>query len=1074
MGTSPPPPVTGVALRQGLGNQDGVNVLQLAGVKVFLRLCFTDPEGTKRFFPRELPVRVQFSGGGTARTSNCTLGDNGRLTFLARGAAAEAWREFTLLFPANGANPRYCVYEVRGASPSPPGSPPAVPRIADALPNTQERLFRMPPDFAAGPWGLAHSDWAAGTGANAFPGHATFTANTGIVRHNQDPPLDIGTVDVPVELILNPHWKYFRFEFFDRYWGPAPLNPSPPRASHGARISIPPVLVEGFRGHPNATDADPVDAASNWTLDDGANRLLQCLPWIVRKEHGGAALPAQTGANTGLRFKTPANSYVFSSSDTAREIIQVPPGSPPNARLDPGIERLKHYRLPEMWKSRMYFAQTATSPPTTGAFFQTLNAGQLNAADNRGTPIIFCLDDIVLTDAARAPIALAAQDRVAVYHHRFSPGAGLSNEGLYSANGNAHTAGNAEETHGFPYSDVEILEPTGGSRCYLHDYPDWTRLVISQGNLFDAFDERMPDVNNRVVGARAAIRWVDATSTGIGVAAGNALSPRPALTNQPFFHVQPFYEQQFISSSDNPQPGAIQHIEWNNAYPGALGGAALSPPPPAGAARSTIGRFDIVHLRCSDHDGVNEVASLLLYHRVNIEWAGSPMAASPAADQRNWVRRFIEHIMERWNSPDPNGCNPARALIVPRPVSPPGPTTPRTQVITLLQYLTTARSHFFTRPVPAAGGSWMAGGNGTGRLRVNAIDHDAANRGLASAHEYGHCVSLPDDYRPGMTWSRAYRWNDVPGNPYDTDDDWQAQALMKYNWLIRSRYFWFVAEWLRTLPGLGNLELQIEHGADGPYWLPHYQHAGFPGRNYLYWPVSFNLRQGVTYDAFLFMMGADLFSTAVLPGRLPGGASPPPPPASPRIDGTLMVLLRMWIDMTAVPGSSANIHQRLYNLVVPLITPLNNQRTARFQVLAGPDPVPRFNRCLIHFLPCFLSAQEPNAGVWDPSAAVINARTPHHLAVRIDPAVAAVARNAAATPATLDLPCPANFNTLSVADQNIRLNAWADEIATSAFQTLGLSRNANPAVANSFMAPASYVRFVRAVMDGAAPNPTVV
>jgi hypothetical protein len=158
--------------------------------------------------------------------------------------------------------------------------------------------------------------------------------------------------------------------------------------------------------------------------------------------------------------------------------------------------------------------------------------------------------------------------------------------------------------------------------------------------------------------------------------------------------------------------------------------------------------------------------------------------------------------------------------------------------------------------------------------------------------------------------------------------------------------------------------------------------------------------------------------------------------------------------------------------VAPRLNWLNFRRIAQFQLLNGAGP--RFNRCLIHFLPCFLSAQEPIVDAFNPGAAVIDANSPHHLAVRIDPAVAAQAWNPGVTPTTLDLPCAANFNTLSNADQGNWLDWWAGQVVTAAVETLGMVRDPNPAVANSFMAPASYERYARAVMDAAAPNPAIL
>ena len=73
------------------------------------------------------------------------------------------------------------------------------------------------------------------------------------------PVMTFGSNGAPIELILDPHWRMFRFEFFDRYYGDAALN-SPPAAGHGRRISTPPLWLEGFRTDANAAGADAIVA----------------------------------------------------------------------------------------------------------------------------------------------------------------------------------------------------------------------------------------------------------------------------------------------------------------------------------------------------------------------------------------------------------------------------------------------------------------------------------------------------------------------------------------------------------------------------------------------------------------------------------------------------------------------------------------------------------------------------------------------------------------------------------------------------------------------------------------------
>lgn len=970
MANSPPQPVQGVALRQGLGNQNGVNVLQLAGVKVFLRLCFTDPEGTRRFFPPELPVRVDFGGGGTARTANCTLGLNGRLSFVARGAAAEAWREFTLVFPAPAPTPRYCVYEAPGASPSPPGSPPAVPRIANALPNTLERFFRMPADFATGPWGLLHADWAAGTGANAFPGHATFTANTGIVRHNQDPPLDIGTVDVPVDLILNPHWKYFRFEFFDRYYGPASRG-SPARPSHGARITIPAITLAGYRGHPNAANGEPIDTESDWTIDGGTNKRLQCLPFILRKDQNAAALPPMTGANLGLRFNT-VNSYVFSQSDTVRDIRTVPAN---DLALRPGPNRLRYYDLPPVWKSRQYYTRNlGGSPPADGKFFQTLTQGEIDRGDARGTPLVFCLDDIVLYDNSTGalrplpPQAPVAPERVAIFHHRFDDSlAGATKHGIFKPLAHA----GAPDPLDLPRSDVTP------NNNYILEYPDWTRLIAARGCLFDVFDQRCPDsaVATQVVGARAAVRWIDATQPFPGVTSNlwvpnnwvqqadnlpipgrmlSAVGPRtdhPAAN--PLFSIQPYYRQQT----------AVRYSAPYNV-----------------AQDEQVGRFDIALLRCCDVEGGTEIAFDMHYIRSFFVFNFVPPAPAvpsnlSAADQRRFAHDISINVGNRWNGNDP-GISTSRVELLPQSQSPPNPL--KIYVIWFPQSVARNWAHFAVNILKGGGRDNRGSQQGNGESSEQSFQTAAGFR-FAAAHETGHTSGLPDEYNERWN-SASYQQlsfdTNLPGDPYEPDGRTELGPLpdtgmMNSNRRPRNRYFWHDAEWIRQI---ANIPLKVKYtDISGTvydnYFLP--PHAQFgAGRTYYPWPLVGRLNRPAANpvcDLFLYRLGKDRYSEHILATitatpKIAAGGSPPAPPAARTFDGILIIgiRLRCRIQDNANLQTEQDNRERILAQIAGMVRLGMNYRFFATGNLAA--PAVHFDRCLIQFTPQFLVTNFPNYG----------------------------------------------------------------------------------------------------------------
>jgi hypothetical protein len=315
------------------------------------------------------------------------------------------------------------------------------------------------------------------------------------------------------------------------------------------------------------------------------------------------------------------------------------------------------------------------------------------------------------------------------------------------------------------------------------------------------------------------------------LAGTGVLSPRPAVTQNTFFALQPFYEQRFLVSykAGNPQSPPLKHNEWTAAWPN----NAMS-----------IGRVDLAHLRCCDCDGTNEISVLMRYVRLAVDFqnpadngSANPMAARPLVFRNAWVKDFIDNATARWNGNDAQ--NDARTWIVPRPASP-APPPLRTNIVTLFQYLKLAWAHFNVRtgdpgdptasPPRAAIVSNMNGYSGKGQLRVNATIHDGVaggndawgipqtKRGLASAHELGHCGSLPDEYENNGKDSPMYLSLNILGSPYKLER-LENQALMFYNWFIRARYLWHAAEWMRLLTGLGAVNFKLEHkdsAAPGP------------------------------------------------------------------------------------------------------------------------------------------------------------------------------------------------------------------------------------------------------------------
>ena len=1071
-------------LKQALGNKKAVNVVQPQPPHVYLKLRFKDPEDTVRDFPAGIEVNVRFGTGVNVKNYATLTAADGKLSFSAADVGPWAndlndlmkddspWRTLTLTWDTHSPpHSQFIVCEPRG-------DPVAATAKAEQaglkqLEAQSKRYFSLPQK-----WELKEADLVS---APKFVGNGSWDGSNGAIKHTAKAKdlKDIGTVLAPVELVLNLHWKFLRFQYFDRYFGPPAWAASPVATSLGKRVTIPPVSVEGFREKPRAVD--PVaDTHSNWTIGGDVKKLSQCLPWIAQRPAAGKAAKTLTGADIGLRFKTEAGSYVFSNSDTDRKIFKTaPPGSPPGA-FKPGADRLKYYHLPEVWKSYGYFTHPGGKP--AGTFFPKLSKKKILAAESTAKALVFCLDDLVLTDENLRQIEIHPKERVALFHHRFAnrkpasptPAAAetadLSNEGVYKPGADVFNAAGVDK-EAFPYGTLVPADPLGRANhtvYYIQDYPDWTRLVIAVGNIFDAFDERVPDDGvNEVVGARAAVRWVNLTqwqpvTTVIDRQSG--VTVRPAPVSKDYFHVQPLYFQDHLSRNYGPT-GPAKHLEWVAPYTYPVVNEA------AGHYIFRNGRADIAHVRCCDHDGNDEIAVLIRYHRFSVVF--DPVVCTTQGKKKDFARDLVLNVNARWNSPVPNH-NEDCTWILPRTPSPPSPPNPaarlRTKVVTFTQFVPKVRAHFDVTTLAATGRSGMAFQDGTGDMRVNAVVPDeptaTTGRGLASAHETGHAHGLPDDYLDPDTAGDDhpfYYFNHVPGSPYVDD----ALALMKSNHRIRARILWHNAEWLHNLPALGGAELRVKHGAED-FQLPHYPHAASPGRHFVSWPVSFNIyqRNAATdtslFDSYLYAMGADVHSTAALPLKLPlvGGLRP-------RVDGILLAMVRIKLTDNSGTLDATNREKMYKNLLDFVEAQLNYRRTAAFQLMSAaspPQPAPSFKRCLLHFRACLLTASEADAGARETGARP-------HLLVTIDAGAVPVAfaDNAPPNQKALVLPAPAGAWLAWLAIVNPAL-------VSAYMKTLGLDLHPpSPPFSppRDYTQTQPYVRIVRTVMSDAAPDPII-
>ncbi|MCC7374720.1 MAG: hypothetical protein IT581_08685 [Verrucomicrobiales bacterium] len=766
---------------------------------------------------------------------------------------------------------------------------------------------------------------------------------------------NVGSSGTPQPLTLDPHWQHLQFLYFDR------------RLKQ--KLSILPIVIEGFfkvTGTGAATDTDQ-RIRSRWATDPQA---CQCVPWILRKRADGTAL-TNPDQNCALRFRTQRNTFIDSTGGTvgARRLVTGTAGTTGGGAADPSVasgvgdnrnfgqpnaERLSFYDLPEMWRSRGYFARLSAAAADQGVYENLANRATTDAQ-----PLTFALDDMVLTDAALSPLAVTNTVRVAIFGNTFDqdPARNLHNLGVFDADPVR------------PYFSRPVDRLSSGVN-YLATYADWTRLVVMDGNLFDVFDRRMPDTATGVVGARAAVRWFDATAPltaatvtvpGPGntqVAApsnhpqpGRVLTPNAAgnwpvpHTHQDFIEWQPFYSQ-FVEecrSADRVTPPSV-YQEWATAHTNRF------------FPNNRVGRFDLALLRCCDVDGTTEVSIALQYFRFNFNFitnaASLPTGApgvttnTTTAQQDQFILNTTRQIMARWNEANGN-LNAGRGRVVPTGANP----AFRTDVVWFLQAVPLTQAHFRLDVVGAGptARAFMASEQGTGML-TDTSGAVAADGTFVAAHECGHGGSHFDEYNE--QWSTASyeqlgftSW--IAGDPYRDDSD----AIMNGNREVRARYHWHVADWLHRLPAFSGVNFQVqETGAPEPYRLEHYPHAR-SGRTLINWPLASVLRGAVNgagslADLFLARMGSDRYTRVNLPAthQPSGGAT---------FDGILVVKVKIEVVFTGVTQFN-DIQQALIAMAAIVQSNQNNRQAARFSITAGGMGAVAFNRCLLHFSPRWL------------------------------------------------------------------------------------------------------------------------
>jgi hypothetical protein len=824
-------------------------------VKVHGRLLFKDPTDAERPFPKGFPLQLKFADGSTmdvaCDAAGNLLGADGKPGV----EVPRAKKSFGLVLTQ--AEPAWLACEALGAGAKqvefvrdPDGTRATGPvwekRTARA------RLLKLPD----GPWTTENSPW-------------TVRQTTGWADHklsglDAEDKAPLGTREKPVEFVLAPVWRHARLEYYDRHLkGPR-------------RLSLPPMLLEGVQGGAGVNTATAAPAAlASWlegTAADGSD-AVQCLAWILQEP--AKALP---DTKTVLRFRTPDRTFVRSEANGTRTLV--------SAKTFDGlsVERLQHYDLPAVWVSAKWYLRYAPGKPAEEAGrWETLGT----KATKVGEPFVFCLDDLILCDHKLEPTDWTPADPFAVFSHRFSD---LKADGSKDANLSAEGVWKPDTAAKTPFFTTKPAPAeVEKDRNYIASYPDWTRLVIARGCVFDVFDQRVgpdPAKPARPVGARAAVMSVDIAkpfgnlrvydfAAGAwapdrlpmptrGLYAAATVDPaRPGLTDADTLVIQPYHEQQYVNR--------FEPYDENH--------------------KSGTGRTDHVLLRLCDADGAKETSTALVYERIALKFT------APIADKAAFGRDLIANTAARWNGATGDAFNPAR----PRLEATGEGGAIAANIVRFFQIVPKAQAHFEFDVLPATDPNsrdWRSGVEGTGACTEDKIA-DLGNW-FVCAHEYGHEHSLPDEYNEMWTDTASFDLrsvrNTLPGDPFIVDPGESAgarKAMMNGNSVIRTRYFWQIAEFARQ--ATGGRKFEVVHGT-WRYSLPPHPD---PNKTWTYWPMAAKLNASPANiapltgtrgraDLFCYALGAERFSAELLPGL-------ETPPGRKAYDGLCTVLVKMFV-----------------------------------------------------------------------------------------------------------------------------------------------------------------------------------
>ena len=789
-------------------------------LNVYLEFKFKDPESNVYTFPKDFPIQVWDDKQVLEKKTD----EKGRVDFEIDRAHDWVTLKFgngPVYFAVNDSKTGKCDLKVE----------------ADRKDlSAKDIKFFGPPDT----WGLIESIWK-------FSEEPKFIDNT-VARKDDEGKIylyqatgnnwvrRIGEKDAPITLTLDPNWQFNRVEFFDRYYG---------HTDHKhKRVDAPPFLMEAIWAQGKT---ETREGSGQWVLNPASvDDSVHSVPWIRQKTADGKK-SEKPDKDCYVRFKTEADTFSVSSDATTRKLDLIPAG---DKRLAPGADRLKLYDLPAQWEARKYWTRLGSGAKQEGKFWEDWTPPDLLRSRAVKDPLIFSLDDIIVTDTAFNPVKLAKTDRLAVFYHRFKPDYDQTAKTDVSPHGVIKP--NANEPY---FSDITMK---GADFNYLADYPNWVRLMAGIGCLYDAFDKRTV---SGVVGARAGVKWYDPTASAAtaapAVGNNNPIMFQPAV-DKTHFVVEPFF-------------GQSQHKHWMQFDSGG----------------SRTGRFDMALVRNCDRLGAKEFFVSLQYFRLFYNFLTAPMAATlklnasalttPAA-QTNYIQSSAVGLMDRWNGND--AVSTVRGEIVPQNAA-------KNLTGEVLWFVQPAvglpDAHFRLDITAGVGRASMGSWGGTGTVddtyaTVTNGMYKTQNE-YVLAHELGHGGSLPDEYAEDEMWASqgapGFSCN-TPGDPFVDEGarpDFNSTVyttanppypMMSFTVEMRNRYFWHNAEFARKFV---KEPMLAKYGTYPEYSVP--GHPSFPRSQYSYWPIGNALNQKLgangKADIYLHAAGKERYTIDLLP-----------------------------------------------------------------------------------------------------------------------------------------------------------------------------------------------------------------